>query len=101
MAKRCASFRARVHRDSSATFYFDKESGLLVRMVRYTNSAVGRVPTQIDYSDYRPVAGVMMPFKWSYAWVSGREEFAMTDIQPNVAVDRGQVRQARARQTSH
>jgi photosynthetic reaction center cytochrome c subunit len=69
------------------TFYFDKESGLLIRMVRYTNSAVVRVPTQIDYSDYRPVAGVMMPFKWSYAWVSGREEFSMTDIQPNVAVD--------------
>ena len=31
------------------TFYFDKDSGLLVRMVRYANSAVGRVPTQIDY----------------------------------------------------
>src|SRR5439155_19437556 len=45
------------------TFYFDKESGLLVRMVRYTNSAMGRVPTQIDFSDYRAVAGVMMPFK--------------------------------------
>ncbi len=30
------------------TFYFDKDSGLLVRMVRYVNSAVGRVPTQID-----------------------------------------------------
>jgi hypothetical protein len=55
--------------------------------VRYVNSAVGRVPTQIDFSEYRPVAGVMMPFKWSYAWVSGREEFTMTDIQPNVAVD--------------
>jgi hypothetical protein len=70
-----------------ATFYFNKESGLLVRMVRYVNSAVGRVPTQIDFSEYRPVVGVMMPFKWSYAWVSGREEFSMTDIQPNVAVD--------------
>jgi photosynthetic reaction center cytochrome c subunit len=70
-----------------ATFYFNKESGLLVRMVRYVNSAVGRVPTQIDFSEYRPVAGVMMPFKWSYAWVSGREEFSMTDIQPNVAID--------------
>jgi len=70
-----------------ATFYFDKETGLLVRMVRYVNSAVGRVPTQIDFSDYRDVAGVKMPFKWSYAWVSGREEFSMTEIQPNVAVE--------------
>jgi hypothetical protein len=70
-----------------ATLYFDKASGLLVRMVRYTNSAVGRVPTQIDFSDYRPVAGVMVPFKWSYAWVSGREDFVLTDVQPNVAID--------------
>lgn len=70
-----------------ATFYFDKESGLLVRMVRYTNSAVGRVPTQLDFSDYRSVAGVMMPFKWSYSWLSGRDEFALADVQANVAID--------------
>jgi photosynthetic reaction center cytochrome c subunit len=70
-----------------ATFYFDKQSGLLTRMVRYFNSPVGRVPTQLDFSDYRPVAGVMMPFKWSYAWLSGRDDFAITDIQPNVPVD--------------
>jgi outer membrane lipoprotein-sorting protein len=70
-----------------ATFYFDKQTGLLNRMVRYANSAVGRVPTQIDFSDYRSVAGVMMPFKWTYGWVSGREEYALTEVQPNVPVD--------------
>jgi photosynthetic reaction center cytochrome c subunit len=70
-----------------ATFYFDKQSGLLLRMVRYANSAVGRVPTQIDFSDYRPVAGVMMPFKRTYGWVSGREEFTLTVIKPNGPVD--------------
>ena len=70
-----------------ATFYFDKQTSLLTRMVRFANSAVGRVPTQIDYSDYRPVAGAMMPFKWTYGWVSGREEYALTDLQANVAVD--------------
>jgi len=70
-----------------ATFYFDKQTGLLTRMVRYANSAVGRVPTQIDFADYRPVAGVMMPFKRTYGWVSGREEYTLTDIKPNVPVD--------------
>jgi hypothetical protein len=70
-----------------ATFYFDKQSGLLTRVIRYANSAVGRVPTQIDYSDYRPVAGVMMPFKWTYSWVSGREDYTLTQVQPNVSVD--------------
>jgi photosynthetic reaction center cytochrome c subunit len=70
-----------------ATFYFDKQTGLMTRMIRYANSAVGRVPTQIDYSDYRPVAGVMMPFKWTFGWVSGREEYSMTEYQPNAPVD--------------
>ena len=71
-----------------ATFYFDAQTGLLSRTVHYADSAVGRVPTQIDYSDYRPAAGgVMMPFKWTYSWVSGREEYTMTDVTPNVPID--------------
>lgn len=70
-----------------ATFYFDKTTGLMTRMVRYANSAVGRVPTQIDYSDYKAVDGVMMPFKWTYGWVSGREEYTMTSYQANAPVD--------------
>ncbi|HWF07668.1 MAG TPA: photosynthetic reaction center cytochrome c subunit family protein [Bryobacteraceae bacterium] len=70
-----------------ATFYFDKETNLLTRMVRYADSAVGRVPTQIDYSDYQPVAGVKLARKWIYGWVSGREEYAITEVQPNVQID--------------
>src|SRR5262245_26296349 len=41
-----------------ATLYFDPETGLLRRMVRYGPSPVGRVPTQIDYLDYRDVGGI-------------------------------------------
>ena len=70
-----------------ATFYFDQKTGFLRRMIRYANSAVGRVPTQWDYSDYRPVAGVMMPFKYTFGWVSGREDYTITDVQPNAPVD--------------
>jgi photosynthetic reaction center cytochrome c subunit len=71
----------------AATFYFDQKTGLLRRMVRYANSVVGRVPTQWDYSDYRPVAGVMMPFKWTFGWVSGREDYVLAEVQPNAPVD--------------
>ena len=56
-------------------------------MVRYAASAMGRVPTQMDFSDYRPVNGVMMPYKWVYGWVSGQEEYALTEFTPNVPVD--------------
>ena len=70
-----------------ASFYFDKETGMLLRITRYAASALGRVPMQIDYTEYRPVAGVMLPSKWSFSWLSGRDEFTITDVQPNVAID--------------
>jgi photosynthetic reaction center cytochrome c subunit len=70
-----------------ATFYFDSQTGLLTRVIHYADSAVGRVPTQIDYSDYKAVGGVQFPFKWTYSWVSGREEYAETEVTPNVPVD--------------
>jgi hypothetical protein len=70
-----------------ATLYFDEQSGLLTRVVRYANSAMGRVPTQIDFEDYREVAGVKIPFKWAFAWVSGRDEIQLSEVKPNVAID--------------
>ena len=70
-----------------ATLYFDDESGLLVRVLRYANSPVGRIPTQIDYSDYRDVGGIKMPFKWTFGWLDGRENVELTSIQPNVPID--------------
>jgi hypothetical protein len=70
-----------------ATFYFDKETGLMTRYIRYSTTTIGRVPTQIDFSDFRPVAGVMMPFKWTYQWISGKEEYEINQYQPNVPVD--------------
>ena len=67
--------------------YFDAETGLLVRLVRYADTPVGRNATQIDYSDYREVAGVKMPFRWVVAWQSGNATFELSDVQPNVPID--------------
>ena len=70
-----------------ATLFFDAESGLLVRQVRYADSPVGRIPTLIDYADYREVAGVKMPFRWTVTWLDGRDSFELEQVQPNVAID--------------
>src|SRR6185437_6216177 len=67
--------------------YFDDETGLLARMVRYSDSVVGLAPTQVDYSDYREVAGVKMPFKWTVTWLDGRSMIQLSDVQPNVVID--------------
>jgi hypothetical protein len=28
-----------------------------------------------------------MPYKWTFGWVSGREEYVIKEIKPNVPVD--------------
>jgi photosynthetic reaction center cytochrome c subunit len=68
------------------TMYFDEETGLLTRLVRSTPSPVGRLPVRTDYSDYRDVAGLMMPFRWTTTWLDGRSNFELTDVQPNVPI---------------
>jgi len=70
-----------------ATLYFDKQTGLLARMIRYGTSPIGRLPTQVDYTDYRDVGGVKMPFRFTFAWLDGRDAFQLNDVKVNVPVD--------------
>lgn len=67
--------------------YFDDESGLLVRVLRYTTLPLGRIPTQIEYGDYREVSGVKFPFHWRIRWTGGELEFNLTELRMNVPVD--------------
>ena len=71
----------------TATLCFDSETGLLTRLVRYGDSPVGRIVTRVDYSDYRDVAGVKIPFKWTVTWLDGRSHYEMSEARPNVPVD--------------
>jgi photosynthetic reaction center cytochrome c subunit len=67
--------------------YFDSKSGLLARVVRYNESPVGLNPTQIDYADYREVAGVQRPFHVTVTWLDGRATTEFSEIQANVVID--------------
>lgn len=67
--------------------YFDSNSGLLLRMVRYAETPLGRNPTQIDYADYRAVDGVKIPFRWTLARPNGRFTIQISDAKTNVPVD--------------
>jgi hypothetical protein len=73
-------------RQPPVNFYFDS-AGLLVRLVRLVDTAIGRIPTQIDYADYRPVAGVKIPYRITSTWTDGRATVELTEVQPNVAID--------------
>ena len=67
--------------------YFDQESGLLVRLVRYGETALGWLPTEIDYADYRNVDGVKVPYRWTLARPSGRFTIQIADVKQNVPID--------------
>jgi hypothetical protein len=66
--------------------YFD-DAGLLVRSVRWSSTPVGTVPTQTDYSDYRDVAGVRMPFRMVVTWTNGQNTIELKDVRPNVTIE--------------
>jgi len=72
---------------SRVKLFFDKQTGLLTRTVRYTDTAVGINPTQTDYSDYREIAGIKMPFHWVVTWTDGQSTVQLNEIRPNVAID--------------
>jgi len=67
--------------------YFDPMTGLLVRLVYYNQTPVGRIPTRIDYADYRDVEGIQMPFTWTITWTDGRSVTEIDSVQVNVPID--------------
>ena len=66
--------------------YFDAKSGLLVRLVRFAETPLGELPTQIDYADYRAGDGVKIPYRWTLARPGGRFTIQVTEVKENVAV---------------
>jgi hypothetical protein len=73
--------------ETRVKLFFDKQTGLLSRVVRLSKTIVGLVPIEIDYSDYREVAGVKMPYQWRVTWTGGQSSYRLDNIQPNVAID--------------
>ena len=65
---------------------FDRNSGLLVREVRYGQTPLGRMPTQIDYADYRDSGGVKIPFRWTLSRPNGRFTIEIKDVESNVEI---------------
>ncbi len=57
--------------------YFDQGTKLLVRVVYYVETPLGRNPTQIDVTEYGKAGGVMVPMKWVVTRPSSRATYAV------------------------
>ena len=69
--------------------YFDQQSGLLLRLVRYLESPLGRLPTQVDYADYRQADGVKIPFRWTLSRPGNRFTIQVEQFEQNIPIDDG------------
>jgi hypothetical protein len=70
--------------------YFEQESGLLVRLIRFAETPLGRNPTEIDYADFRVADGVKLAYRWTLARPNGRFTIQIDAVKQNVPVDQGQ-----------
>jgi len=69
-------------------FYFDATTGLLVRRQITTQTPLnGRLTETFDYSDYKAVGGVMMPFTIKRNNWNTLDTLTVTDIKVNPALD--------------
>ena len=73
--------------------YFEKENGMLARLVYYIDTFVGPYPTQIEYRDFRDVAGRKVPFSWVISQTRNREfTYAMQAVRAAAVEDAKFVR---------
>jgi hypothetical protein len=76
--------------ESSEWFYFDTQSGLLLRHQVISPSAVGNVPYAIDYENYRDAGnGVKVPYTIQIVGPSRPDcaNITVDKVQLNVAID--------------
>jgi hypothetical protein len=70
----------------AANFYFDEQSGLLVRVIRYGDSPLGLNPSQVDYGDYREIDGVQVPFRVTFSEPGNSWTIQFDEIRQNVTI---------------
>jgi hypothetical protein len=70
-------------------YFFDAETGLLLRIVTLTDAILNQLPEQTDFEDYRDVAGVKLPFTVRTSAIDTFNSFTrkIADIRAGVTVD--------------
>jgi len=75
------------HGDAPVELFFDKDSGLLVRQLRFGKSPLGLNPTRVDYDDYKEFDGVKVPLKVTIAGPRRQFDIQLDQVTNNVQLD--------------
>ncbi|MGH9467148.1 MAG: c-type cytochrome [Terriglobales bacterium] len=67
-------------------YAFDAQTGFLLQYTTNTPTFLGSLPLQVNYSDYRNVSGIKLPFVLTFATHEGHWERKITNVQVNAPV---------------
>lgn len=67
--------------------YFDRQTGLLLRQLRFGASPLGLNPTQIDYGDYKSLDGVQVPRHLIIIRSNRTLDIHLLQVSQNIPVD--------------
>jgi len=69
------------------TFYFDKQTGLLLRVDATVISPEGKTPTKTFFEDYREIDGIKLPYKIRAILPQFELSTTLTEIKHGVKID--------------
>jgi len=67
--------------------YFDRQTGLLLRQLRFGSSPLGLNPTQIDYGDYKTFDGVQVPLHLVITRPNRTLDIHLLQVTQNARID--------------
>jgi Photosynthetic reaction centre cytochrome C subunit len=78
-----------INPNTTRSFFFDTQTGLLLRILTTTETMLAPLPEQVDFEDYRDVDGIKLPFmiRISDAAPFSTATRRFTEIRHNVAVN--------------
>jgi photosynthetic reaction center cytochrome c subunit len=73
------------------SYYFDSQTGLLLRKITINKTVLMPFPEQVDFEDYRDVDGVKAPFTIRYSAIDTFNSWTrtFTEIKRNIKVEDG------------
>jgi Photosynthetic reaction centre cytochrome C subunit len=77
---------------------FDRATGLLLRRSVFTRTPLGQLQERFDYSDYREVSGIKMPYQVRHATWNNVTTEKFSDITVNAPIDEAQFAKPPSRQ---
>ncbi|MCA1620105.1 MAG: c-type cytochrome [Acidobacteria bacterium] len=70
-------------------YFFDAQTGLLLRILTLTDAILNQLPEQIDFEDYREVEGIKLPFTMRTSAIDTYNSFTrkLTEVRAGVSVE--------------